>query len=139
MQWLMTSHVRRYHQHYRTSGHVWQGRFKSFIVQEDVYLLTVARYIAGNPLRAGLVTSARDWQWSSHGESCGAVERSLTHPLPVSLPNDWAAFVNAALTQQELEKLQRSVDRQAPFGHRDWEGDRSLIGAGIDNAAPWQA
>src|ERR671922_923371 len=35
MQWLMTSHVRRYHRHYGTSGHVWQGRYKSFIVQED--------------------------------------------------------------------------------------------------------
>jgi putative transposase len=35
MQWLMTSHVRRYHQHYGTSGHVWQGRYKSFIVQDD--------------------------------------------------------------------------------------------------------
>ncbi len=43
MQWFMTSHVRRYHKHYRTSGHVWQGRFKSFIVQDDTHLLTVAR------------------------------------------------------------------------------------------------
>jgi REP-associated tyrosine transposase len=41
MQWLMTSHVRRYHRHYGTSGHVWQGRYKSFIVQEDDQLLTV--------------------------------------------------------------------------------------------------
>ena len=44
MQWLMTSHVRRYHAHYGTSGHVWQGRYKSFIVQDDDHLLTVARY-----------------------------------------------------------------------------------------------
>jgi putative transposase len=36
MQWLQTTHVRRYHEHYRTSGHVWQGRFKAFPIEEDV-------------------------------------------------------------------------------------------------------
>ena len=41
MQWLLTSHVRRYHQHYGSSGHVWQGRFKSFPVQRDEHLITV--------------------------------------------------------------------------------------------------
>ncbi len=41
MQWSMTSHVRRYHRHYGTTGHVWQGRFKSFIIREDNHLLTV--------------------------------------------------------------------------------------------------
>ncbi len=38
MQWLMTSHVRRYHRYYGSSGHVWQGRYKSFMIQEDSYL-----------------------------------------------------------------------------------------------------
>jgi len=121
MQWLMTSHVRRYHRHYRSSGHVWQGRFKSFIVQDDAHLLTVARYIEGNPVRAGLVPSAKAWRWSSHRESCGDVARSLTSPLPVPLPDDWEAFVDAALTPQELERLQQSIDRQAPYGGSDWQ------------------
>ena len=44
MQWLMTSHVRRYHRHYGGSGHVWQGRFKAFPIQEDEHLLGVLRY-----------------------------------------------------------------------------------------------
>ena len=39
MQWLLTSHVRRYHKHYGSSGHVWQGRFKSFPVQRDEHLV----------------------------------------------------------------------------------------------------
>jgi putative transposase len=45
MQWLLTSHVRRYHKHYGSSGHVWQGRFKSFPVQRDEHLLMVLRYV----------------------------------------------------------------------------------------------
>jgi putative transposase len=48
MQWLMTSHVRRYHRHYGTSGHIWQGRYKSFLIQKDSHLLTVLRYVESN-------------------------------------------------------------------------------------------
>jgi len=55
MQWLLTAHVRRYHQHYKTSGHIWQGRFKAFPVEQDNHMLTVLRYIERNPLRARLV------------------------------------------------------------------------------------
>jgi putative transposase len=45
MQWVMTSHVCYYHKKNQTSGHIWQGRFKSFIVQKDNYYLTLLRYI----------------------------------------------------------------------------------------------
>jgi putative transposase len=45
MMWLTTAHVRRYHQHYHSSGHVWQGRFRSFPIQEDDHLLQVHRYL----------------------------------------------------------------------------------------------
>ena len=50
MQWLLTSHVRRYHKHYGSSGHVWQGRFKSFPVRRDEHLLMVLRYVLQNQL-----------------------------------------------------------------------------------------
>ena len=55
MQWLLTSHVRRYHRHYGGSGHVWQGRFKSPVIEADEHLLTVMRYVEANPLRASMV------------------------------------------------------------------------------------
>lgn len=55
MQWVMTSHVRRYHRLYGGSGHVWQGRFKSFMIQQDAHLLMVLRYVEGNPVRANMV------------------------------------------------------------------------------------
>jgi putative transposase len=65
MMWLLTAHVRRYHKHYHSSGHVYQGRFRSFPVQEDDHLPTLLRYIERNPLRAGLVERAQEWRWSS--------------------------------------------------------------------------
>jgi len=58
MQWVMTSHVRYYHRKNKTSGHIWQGRYKSFIVQKDSYYLSLLRYIEANALRAKLVNEA---------------------------------------------------------------------------------
>jgi hypothetical protein len=54
-----------YHRHYGTTGHVWQGRFKAFRVQEDEHLATVLRYVERNALRAEVVSRAEDWNWSS--------------------------------------------------------------------------
>src|SRR5579862_535395 len=47
-------------------GHLYQGRFKSFPVREDEHLLTLLRYVEGNPLRAGIVQRLQDWPWSSY-------------------------------------------------------------------------
>src|SRR5438128_247415 len=58
MQWLLTTQVRRYRRRYGGSGHVWQGRFKAFPIQEDEHLLTVIRYVERNPLRASMVARA---------------------------------------------------------------------------------
>ena len=121
MQWFMTSHVRRYHKHYRTSGHVWQGRFKSFIVQDDTHLLTVARYIEGNPLRCGLVATAADWEWSSHRTRIDQTS-CFEKELPLPLPQEWTRYVDTPITDAELEKLRRSVNRQTPYGLAGWQG-----------------
>lgn len=118
MQWLMTSHVRRHHRSHGTSGHIWQGRFKSFIVQQNNHLLTATRYIEGNPVRARLVKSAKDWQWSSHRERFK--ESSLISSLPIELPDNWTEYVDKPVTGKELERLQQSVLRQSPYGAEKW-------------------
>jgi putative transposase len=121
MQWLMTSHVRRYHRHYGTSGHVWQGRFKSFLIQEDTHLLTVLRYVEANPVRAGLVSSAKEWLWSSHRERTGKESRLLIDEIPVGLPEAWGRYVDDLLTGKELNRLRQSVNRQSPYGALMWQ------------------
>jgi len=77
MQWLQTTHVRRYHEHYRSTGHVWQGRFKAFPIQEDEHLLTVLRYVERNPLRAGLAAAV---DFVDAGSTIGA--SALVQPRP---------------------------------------------------------
>jgi putative transposase len=120
IQWLMTSHVRRYHRHYGTSGHVWQGRYKSFIVQDDDHVMTVARYIEGNPVRAAMAASAMDWEWSSHSERAGVTDRKILAEFPFALPTNWTEYVDIALTSSEIERLRRSINRQAPYGSDIW-------------------
>ncbi len=66
MQSLLVSHTQRYHKQYRSGGHVWQGRFKSPVIQHDEHLLAVLRYIEANPLRAKIVRRAEAYRWSSY-------------------------------------------------------------------------
>lgn len=65
-QWLTVTHLRRWHAHHHTegTGPIYQGRFKSFPIQEDDHYLTVCRYAERNPLRANLVASAEQRRWS---------------------------------------------------------------------------
>jgi putative transposase len=115
MQWWLTSHVRRYHRHYHSSGHVWQGRFKSFPIQQDAHLLTVLRYVLLNPVRAGLVPHATQWPWSSLNPAYPPA------PWPVAPPDDWALrWLATPLPEDDLTQLRTCVNRQAPFGASDW-------------------
>jgi putative transposase len=121
MQWLMTCHVRRYHKHYGGSGHVWQGRFKAFPIQQDEHLLTVLRYVERNPLRANLVNRAQDWTWSSLRLRAGGDNSGLVSPSPVPLGRDWVAHVNRAQTEAEVMAVRRSIARGTPFGTDHWQ------------------
>lgn len=119
MQWLMTSHVRYYHRKNKTSGHVWQGRYKSFMVEKDSYYIGVMRYIEANALRAGLVEKAEDWIYGSlYARALPSAH--LSEPL-VELGDGWEDNVNMTMQIDELEKIRNSVNRQAPLGKDEWQ------------------
>ena len=120
MQWLLTTHVRRYHQHYRSSGHLWQGRFKAFPIEQDDHLLTVLRYIERNPLRAGLVEQAEGWRWSSLQDGRADKPFNAIDPGPVPRPENWLPWVNEPLGAAELEEIRQSVNRGTPYGSAAW-------------------
>ena len=129
MQRLTTTHVRRRHLHRRTvgHGHLYQGTYKSFPIQQDEHFLTVCRYVERNALRANLVSRAEDWPWSSLavGRMTAAqverAERPILADWPVAKPRQWLAMVNEAQTPEEMEALQRAVQRGRPFGGPVWE------------------
>ena len=123
MGWVGVTHVRRHHEHYHTrgGGHLYQGRFKSFPVQDDEHFLTLCRYVEGNALRAGLVRRAEDWPWGGLGARVQPKGRPL-RPCnwPVDRPRNWTACVNAMIAERSLEDLRTSVNRGRPFGESEW-------------------
>ena len=66
IQSITLSHIRLYHSKYKSSGHLWQGRFKNSIIQTDEYLLECLKYIELNPVRAYIVVKPEQYQWSSY-------------------------------------------------------------------------
>lgn len=121
--WITNTHVKRYREHYQDQigGHLYQGRFKSFPVQEDAHLLTVLRYVEANPLRCGLAERANQWPWSScsiRGSATPAI--ALLSPWPVAQPADWESLVEARWSEEELKSMRHNIARGRPFGDATW-------------------
>lgn len=124
MRWLTLTHTQRWHAYRQTvgTGHLYQGRFKSLVVQTDEHLLTMCRYVERNALRAGLVERAEAWRWSSlwcttYG---GAQQQALINEWPITRPTDWEAWVNGDENAEELTRIRQSVVRSQPFGATEW-------------------
>jgi putative transposase len=122
--WLTLTHTQRWHAHRHTSGsgHLYQGRFKSFPVQDDEHLYAVARYVERNAARAGLVRKAQQWRWCSlyRWLRGSAEDKTLLAAWPVHRASGWLEHVNAAQTEVELAALRRSMERGSPFGDAAW-------------------
>ena len=122
--WLTLTHTQRRHayRHSAGSGHLYQGRYKSFIVESDDHLLTVGRYTERNALRANLVDRAEDWRWGSLWQRTheNADRRPELSTAPVPLPRDGTEWVNAPQTGQEEGAIRRCSRRGQPFGGELW-------------------
>ena len=116
VQPLLMAHARRYHRQYGTSGHVWQGRFKAFIIQDDDHLRTVLRYVERNALRAELVARAADWKWFSLPGWRRRDPLLLQSGLQAR-DKLWLARVNEPLSDGDLHRLRLSVEPGRPFGN----------------------
>jgi len=121
MQWLLTSHVRRHHRHDHGSGHVWQGRFKAFPIEEDEHLWTALRYVERKALRANLAGRAEGWPWSSAAALMRGKRAGLLHPGPVPRGNDWLDWVNQPQSEAELAALRKCIERGTPDGNESWQ------------------
>ena len=122
--WLTLTHTQRWHAHRHStgSGHLYQGRFKSFPIQEDEHFYTVARYVERNAVRANLARRAEQWRWSSlHRWLRGsAQDKALLAAWPLSRKSSWVDHVNNPQTEAELEAVRRSVRRGNPVGDESW-------------------
>lgn len=122
MGWIGVTHVRRHHEnhHTRGGGHLYQGRFKSFPVQDDRHYLTLCRYVEANARRAGLVERAEDWVWSSLHPRKEEARPFKLSPWPVDRPRKWIETVNEEMDEETLARLRVSVRKGQPFGGDAW-------------------
>jgi putative transposase len=122
--WLTLTHTQRWHAHRGStgSGHVYQGRFKSFPVQEDDHFFTVCRYVERNALTANFVRRAEDWKWSSlyRWHAGTAKQQQVLSKWPISRKRGWTQHVNTPTSEKEQIALQRSIQRGSPFGNASW-------------------
>ena len=125
LQRLTITHARRWQEHRGRVGlgHVYQGRYKSFPVKSDEYFYQVIRYVERNPLRAGLVSRAEHWQWSSLRRrlaDVAPVQPISLSSWPLPIPANWQALVNQPQHETELTTIRHCLQRGQPLGKETW-------------------
>jgi putative transposase len=124
MRWLTLTHAQRWkHAHGAVGhGHLYQGRFKSFPIQQDHHLLKVLRYVERNAVRPTLASRAERWRWGS-----AYVRQSRSHELkplladwPVRRPANWPDLLNTPFTEEERKAIRQHIERSRPMGDEQW-------------------
>jgi len=113
MRQLNGVYTQRYNNHYTRSGHLFQGRYKAILVQQDLYLAELSRYIVLNPVRAGMVGAAKDWSWSSYRATAGLSTRISW------LSSDWL-LSNFAKKRKEAQLLYRRFVSEGRGQEKPW-------------------
>jgi putative transposase len=130
VSWLTMTHATRYRTSHRTVGYgpLYQGRFRSFVIERDDYLLTACRYVERNALRAGKVKKAEDWRWSSLwvAQNGTSEQKKILCEWPVDRPKNWLQLMNQPQTLAEEEALRVSIKRGRPFGGEKWQHRMAL-------------
>ena len=132
MQAVGRRYVRYFNQLQGRTGTLWEGRYRSTLIQADRYLLACMVYMDLNPVRAGMAATAADYPWSSHGHYAGLrPDRLVTpHPLYWSLGNTpfareaaYAELVKAGVSSQQQQALTDSALRGWALGEADYVED----------------
>lgn len=132
MQAVGRRYVRYFNDRQGRSGTLWEGRYKSALIQTERYLLACMAYMDLNPVRAGLVAQARDYPWSSHGHYIGQRSDKLItpHPLCWGLGNTpfareaaYAELVQAGVSVEQQTALTQSALRGWALGEDDFVAD----------------
>ena len=129
MQAVGRRYVRYFNDSQQRSGTLWEGRYKSTLIQTERFLLACMAYIDLNPVRAGMVAQARDYPWSSHAHYIGLrIDKLLTpHPLVWALGNTpfareaaYAELVQAGISAGQQQALTDSALRGWALGEPDF-------------------
>ena len=97
-------------------GHLWQGRFASFPMDET-YLLAAARYVEMNPVRAHLAPDAVSWPWSSARAHVAGTDDDLVKVTPLlEIAGDWGLFLSGAEAEEQTDDIRKHERTGRPLG-----------------------
>jgi len=125
MQSIGRCYVQYINRSYRRTGSLWEGRFKSSLVQAEEYLLTCMRYIELNPVRADMVSDPAQYRWSSYRHNgLGQVDERITpHPLYLALGTDesnrlveYRGLFRSELDEAALDNIRLALAQGQPLG-----------------------
>ncbi len=131
MQYLGRLYVRYFNRAYSRTGTLYEGRFRSNIVQADPYLLFCLRYIELNPVRAGMVTDPGDYRWSSYHAHAFGHETGLwtPHPSYIALGSDPATrqseyrqLVSDAIDLEVVARIRHCANKGLVLGSEAFRG-----------------
>jgi len=109
-------YTRRVNSRQRWRGHLWQGRFASFVLDKP-YLLACARYIELNPVRAHLATAPSEYRWSSARAHIKRKDNCLVKVAPLlALAKNWRRLLTSAATEEEVQALREHEGTGRPLG-----------------------
>jgi putative transposase len=124
MHRLSNAHTRKVHAQTNTngSGHLYQGRYKSFFVDTGNYLLALIKYTERNSVRAKLAIRCEDWQWGSAWRRVygTAQQKRLLDSTLADLPDDYLTWINTAEKIDDLTMIRTSVNKGVPYGGGIW-------------------
>ena len=113
-------YARRINEREGWQGHLWQERFHSFPM-DGAHLIHCARYIALNPVKAGLAKRAHDWPWSSAKAHRAGRDDELVSVAPLlKRVGDWRRFVGDRMPGKLAEEVERHIATGRPLGDEDW-------------------
>lgn len=133
IQRVARRYVGYFNSRYRRTGTLWEGRFHSTVIGSGAYLLACHRYIENNPVRAGMVTHAAMYPWSSHGHNAGLASDSLVtlHPVVGNLAATESARSEAYRRMflepdrpEEADAFRAASRMSRPVGFADAPGRR---------------
>lgn len=131
MQAVGRSYVRYFNLRHQRTGTLWEGRYRSNLIESERYLLACMVYIDLNPVRAGMVAQPADYKWSSHRHCIGQASAPWVTPhalfwglgnTPFAREAAYAELVQAGLAQSEKEQLTQSALSGWALGSDDFLG-----------------
>ena len=144
MRRIGQAYVPYFNRRHRRTGTLWEGRFKSCLVDHDTYMMRAYRYVDLNPVRAGMVASAARYRWSS---ACGNLGLTLDplltpHDVYTSLGSDararaegYARWLSEGISEDELQDIRRHAAQERALGSTRFQ---SMVEKALNRPVAWR-